>query len=68
MASRFSLEMLRSNAAEFSVRPDHWEGVFYANPSLTTFTIGADAGQQAWIASDYSFYSQDENGDPILGI
>lgn len=67
IANRFSLPNLRSNAAEFSARENNWEGCFYANPSLTTFTSGADNGKQAWIANAYQFYSQDENGSPILG-
>ncbi|OIO55581.1 hypothetical protein AUJ46_01270 [Candidatus Peregrinibacteria bacterium CG1_02_54_53] len=67
VASRFSPENLRSNASEFTVRPDSWEGYFYAHPSLATFTSGADAGKQAWLATAYQFYAQDENGSPILG-
>jgi len=62
----FSLANMLSDEPEFAVRPDNYEGSFYAHPVQTSYTVGTEVGKLMWLANDFQFRSKDDKGYDII--
>jgi pimeloyl-ACP methyl ester carboxylesterase len=67
VAPLFTPLRLSTASAALFFRRDNYEGIFFANPTPSAYTKGADAGKTWWKTEDYLFYGQSMNGNPIEG-